>query len=152
MVSFQPSHDISSALCPTIALAVKPPRSRAPLPRTGATGAGKTYPVPWEDVTPPSSLPGRRRRTRSPSCWPPSATQTARTDFPCAAIARMHHFWDAKEGISPTKLTSPYSSYSSASGSCFQPLLRHRLNRCDHIRRRIHPSSRWKSVRTWARL
>ena len=63
--------------------------------------------------------PGRRRRTRSPSRWPPSATQTARTDFPYAAIAKMPHFWDAKEGISSTRLTSSYSSYSSASGNCF---------------------------------
>ena len=45
-----------SALCPTIARSVKPPSSRAPLPRAGVTVAGKTCPVFWEDVTPPSLL------------------------------------------------------------------------------------------------
>jgi hypothetical protein len=42
---------------------------------------------------------------------------------------------DAREGINPTKFTSSYSPYSVALGSCVQPPLRQRLNRCDQIRR-----------------
>jgi hypothetical protein len=37
----------------------------------------------------------------------------------------------AIEGINPTKLTSPNSPYSLAVGSCLQPPLRQRLNRCE---------------------
>ena len=46
-----------------------------------------------------------------------------------------------KEGINPTRFTSPYSPKSVAVGSCFQPQLRQRLNRCDQMRRTIHRSS-----------
>jgi hypothetical protein len=80
--------------------------------------------------------------------WPPSAAQTARTVLPYAAFTKAHRWWDAREGINPTKLTSPYWLYSAAHGSCFQPLLRQRLHRCDQIRRTIQQSSRWKSFRT----
>ena len=80
--------------------------------------------------------------------WPPSAAQTARTVLPYAAFTKAHRWCDAREGINPTKLTSPYWLYSAAHGSCFQPLLRQRLHRCDQIRRTIQQSSRWKSFRT----
>ena len=80
--------------------------------------------------------------------WPPSAAQTARTVLAYAAFTKPHRWCDAREGINPTKLTSPYWLYSAAHGSCFQPLLRQRLHRCDQIRRTIQQSSRWKSFRT----
>jgi hypothetical protein len=57
-----------------------------------------------------------------------------------------------KEGINPTRFTSPYSPKSVAVGSCFQPQLRQRLNRCDQMRRTIHRSGWLKSFGTWARL
>src|SRR5215831_14311483 len=56
---------------------------------------------------------------------------------------------DAREGISLTRLTSPYSAYSNDSGNCRSPLLRHRLNRCDQMRGTTHRSRRWKRVRMW---
>jgi len=80
--------------------------------------------------------------------WPPSAAQTARTVLPYAAFTKPHRWCDAREGINPTKLTSPYWLYSAVHGSCFQPRLRQRLHRCDQIRRAIQQSSRWKSFRT----
>ena len=80
--------------------------------------------------------------------WPPSAAQTARTVLPYAAFTKAHRWWDARKGINPTKLTSPYWLYSAVHGSCFQPRLRQRLHRCDQIRRAIQQSSRWKSFRT----
>jgi hypothetical protein len=67
--------------------------------------------------------------------WPPSAAQTARTVLPYAAFTKAHRWCDAREGINPTKLTSPYWLYSAIHGSCFQPRLRQRLHRCDQIRR-----------------
>src|ERR1019366_6674843 len=73
--------------------------------------------------------------------WPPSAAQTARTVFPYAAFTKTHSRRDAREGINPTKFTSSYSPYSVVAGSCFQPPLRQRLNRCDQIRRMIQRSS-----------
>src|SRR5450432_2600736 len=84
--------------------------------------------------------------------WPPSAAQTARTLFAYAAFTKTQSFRDANEGINPIKLTSPCSRYSVFLGSLFQPPFLQRLYRCDQIRRTIQPSSRWKSVRTWARL
>ena len=84
--------------------------------------------------------------------WPPSAAQTARTLFAYAAFTKTQSFRDANEGINPIKLTSPCSRYSVFLGSLFQPPFLQRLYRCDPIRRTIQPSSRWKSVRTWARL
>jgi hypothetical protein len=92
-----------------------------------------------------SSLSGRRRRAcaltsvRRPNCS---------CSFPASSFYGDAFLWSAKEGINPTKLTSPYSPYSFVSGSSFQPRLRHRLHRCDQIRRTIHPSRRWKSLRT----
>ena len=84
--------------------------------------------------------------------WPPSAAQTARTVFPYAAFTKTQLCRETSEGISPTRFTSPYSRYSAAVGSCFQPPFRQRLNRCDQMRRTIHRSKRLKSFRTWARL
>jgi hypothetical protein len=94
---------------------------------------------------------GRRWRIRF-RCWPPSAAQTARAVFPHAAFTKIQRFEDAREGINPTRFTSPYSPKSVAVGSCFQPQLRQRLNRCDQMRRTIHRSSWLKSFRTCARL
>src|SRR5712692_11599232 len=73
--------------------------------------------------------------------WPPSAAQTARTVFPYAAFTKTQSLRGAREGINPTKFTSSYSPYSFGAGSCFQPPLRQRLNRCDEIRRTIQRSS-----------
>src|ERR1700688_2281593 len=84
--------------------------------------------------------------------WPPSAAQTARTLFAYAAFTKTQSCRDANEGINPIKLTSPCSRYSVFLGSLFQPPFLQRLYRCDQIRRTIQPSSRWKIVRTWARL
>src|ERR1700758_4043656 len=84
--------------------------------------------------------------------WPPSAAQTARTLFAYAAFTKTQSCRDANEGINPIKLTSPCSRYSVFLGSRFQPPFLQRLYRCDQIRRTIQPSSRWKSLRTWARL
>ena len=39
--------------------------------------------------------------------WPPSATQTARTVLPYAAFTKAHRLGEAREGINPSKLTSP---------------------------------------------
>src|ERR1700747_431180 len=83
---------------------------------------------------------------------PPSAAQTARTLFAYAAFTKTQSCRDANEGINPIKLTSPCSRYSVFLGSRFQPPFLQRLYRCDQIRRTIQPSSRWKSLRTWARL
>src|SRR5215831_1532382 len=93
------------------------------------------------------SVTGCRVGGGAPARWPPSAAQTARTVFPYAAFTKTHRRRNAKEGINPTKLTSPYSPYSLVLGSSFQPPLRQRLNRCDQRRRRMQPSSSWKSFR-----
>ena len=42
--------------------------------------------VPWAEIQ--GLVSGRRRRTRSPSRWPPSASHTARADFPHAAFTK----------------------------------------------------------------
>ena len=57
---------------------------------------------------------------------------------------------DAIEGIKYIKLTRPYSPYNLLSGKVFHPVLRHRLWRCERIRRTIQRSSLLKSFRTWA--
>jgi hypothetical protein len=101
------------------------------------------------DITP---LPRCRVGGGALARWPPSAAQTARTLFAYAAFTKTQSFRDANEGINPIKLTSPCSRYSVFLGSLFQPPFLQRLYRCDQIRRTIQPSSRWKSVRTWARL
>ncbi len=46
-----------------------------------------------------------------------------------------------KEGTSEIKRTSPYSTISLRSGRSLHPPLRHRLRRCDQMRRTIQPSS-----------
>src|SRR5271157_3663875 len=56
-----------------------------------------------------------------------------------------------REGISDTRLTSLNSPFSRLVGYSFQPTLRHRLARCDHSLRTIHPSSWWKRFLTWER-
>ena len=51
-------------------------------------------------------------------------------------LSRRLSFRDAKEGINPIRLTSPW--YSVFLGSHFQPPFLQRLYRCDQIRRTIH--------------
>src|SRR5712691_1487226 len=94
---------------------------------------------------------GRRRRAHA-------LTSVRRSNCTCRFPAYSFHEdapergRGAKEGMSENRLTKPNSSYSVAGGNCFQPVVRHRRKRCDQIRRTIQRSSRWKSVRTWARL
>ena len=106
-------------------------------------------PQPPQKVTLPCSagsrVSGRRWRTcvlatvRRPNC----------TDgFPVCSFHEDSEYRDAKDGINRTRFTSPYCSYSVATGSNFPPWQRHRLNRCDQIRRMIQRSSRLKSFRT----
>src|ERR1019366_7789168 len=106
--------------------------------------------APWlHGRYPASSLSCRR--------WRACALATVRRSnctcsFPAYSFHEDSRFRDAIEGINWIKFTSPYSPYSLVSGNCRQPPFRHRLNRCDRMRRTIQPSSRWKSFRTWARL
>ena len=96
-----------------------------------------------------SYMSGRRWRT----CALTTVRRSNCTcSFPAYSFYEGLRFRDAIEGINRIKLTSPYSPYSLVSGNCRQPPFRHRLNRCDRMRRTIQPSSQWKSVRTWARL
>jgi hypothetical protein len=86
-----------------------------------------------------STLSGRRRRARA-------LTSVRRANctygFPVCSFHEDGDLAEANEGINPTRLTSPYSPYSLVRGRDFQPAFRHRLNRCDQIRRTIQPSSR----------
>ena len=127
-VSFQQIRTLASPFPPVGAVAARFPSPAVPHLRRCRVGGG------------------------APSRWPPSAAQTARTVFPYAAVTKTQTCRDAREGINPSKFTSPYSRYSVVTGSCFHPPLRQRLNRCDQIRRTIQRSSGWKSIRTWARL
>ena len=46
--------------------------------------------------------------------------------FPAYGFHEDSLFGNDKEGINRTKFTSPYCSYNFLSGSCFQPVFRHR--------------------------
>jgi hypothetical protein len=103
---------------------------------------------PFENRHPP----GRRWRTESPQCWPPSAAQTWCAVFPRHAFTNvLASALQWKVSVSPS-CTNPYSPCSLRLGSCFQPQLRQHLYRCDQMRRSIQWSSLFKRVRTWARL
>src|SRR5271163_222901 len=72
----------------------------------------------------------------------------------CSFPAFRFHEWlreIRREGISETRLTSLNSPKSRLVGYSFQPVFRHRLARCDHSLRTIHPSSWWKRFLTWER-
>src|SRR5262245_1041630 len=72
---------------------------------------------------PISSLSGRRWRTLALA----TVRRSNRTcGFPAYGFHEDSLFGNVKEGINRTKFTSPYSPYSFLSGSCFQPVLRHR--------------------------
>src|SRR5271169_287541 len=77
-----------------------------------------------------------------------------RSNGTCSFPAFRFHEWlreIRREGISETRLTSLNSPKSRLVGYCFQPVFRHRLARCDHSLRTIHPSSWWKRFLTWER-
>src|SRR6202521_5782614 len=77
-----------------------------------------------------------------------------RSNGTCSFPAFRFHEWlreIRREGISETRLTSLNSPLSRLVGYSFQPTLRHRLARCDHSLRTIHPSSWWKRFLTWER-
>src|ERR1700730_14355142 len=67
-----------------------------------------------------------------------------RSNGTCSFPAFRFHEWlreIRREGISETRLTSLNSPKSRLVGYSFQPVFRHRLARCDHSLRTIHPSS-----------
>jgi hypothetical protein len=127
----------------------------AQLTRSSSFVSGTRPPAPcspWSVVFPPcpppakdfhlcsgtSQVSGRRRRAEALA----SVRRSNCTDgFPVCSFHEDATLRDAREGINPTKFTSSYSPYSVALGSCVQPPLRQRLNRCDQIRRTIHRSS-----------
>ena len=77
-----------------------------------------------------------------------------RSNGSCSFPASRFHEWAfviRSEGISETRPTSLNSARSRWVGYFFQPAFRHRLARCDHSRRTIHPSSWWKRVLIWER-
>src|SRR3984893_13536597 len=77
-----------------------------------------------------------------------------RSNGTCSFPAFRFHEWlreIRREGISETRLTSLNSPKSRFVGYSFQPVFRHRLARCDHSLRTIHPSSWWKRFLTWER-
>ena len=77
-----------------------------------------------------------------------------RSNGTCSFPAFRFHEWlreIRREGISETRLTSLNSPKSRLVGYSFQPVFRHRLARCDHSLRTIHPSSWWKRFLTWER-
>jgi hypothetical protein len=97
-----------------------------------------TYQAPPVRGFPALRVSGRRRRAEALA----SVRRSNCTDgFPVCSFHEDATLRDAREGINPTKFTSSYSPYSVAVGSCVQPPLRQRLNRCDQIRRTIHRSS-----------
>ena len=72
---------------------------------------------------PTSSLSGRRWR----ACALATVRRPNRTcSFPAYGFHEDSLFGNVKEGINRTKFTSPYSPYNFVSGSCFQPVFRHR--------------------------
>src|ERR1700758_513209 len=77
-----------------------------------------------------------------------------RSNGTCSFPAFRFHEWlreIRREGINETRLTSLNSPKSRLVGYSFQPVFRHRLARCDHSLRTIHPSSWWKRFLTWER-
>jgi hypothetical protein len=120
----------------------------APLPR---------WPRNWLDISPllpakrvgaralATILSGRRRRTGGPALASVRCSNCT-CEFPACSFHEDSVFRGPMEGINRTSCTSPYSPYSWATGNCNQaPGQCHRRNRCALIRRRIQPSSWWKS-------
>lgn len=104
-----------------------PPCNAPPIRRLGS---------PFPPVAPVAATCSRGPAVRHlPRCrvgggalsrWPPSAAQTGRAGFPHPAFTRAR-LRAAREGIRPTRLTSPNSPRSRAAGRVLHPVHRHRL-------------------------
>jgi len=112
---------------------VKTPRPPAPLRHVNG------FPV--------LRLSGQRRR---PSEGLASVCRSNWTcSFPASSFHKNYPFRaDARDGINAIRCTRPICPYKRVSGNCFHAMFRQRLLRCDHIRRTIQRSKRWKSLRT----
>ena len=66
-------------------------------------------------------------------------------------LSRRRIFRGRKRRYQSHQVHKPHTRHTTLGlGSVFHPPFRHRLYRCDQIRRTIHRSSRLKSLRTWA--